>query len=147
MHGFYALILIFTSSTGVKMHSQNEAAFTGHMLSFIPHITEQSHEHCLHQPRAPKEPRVDPVEDREALEQLEALVQGYIDDCHRYIHGFSTIQLESLNGTACKRVDKERNWTIMYSALFNAGILECNKGMTTPVFSSLVHSDMMAFCR
>lgn len=51
-----------------------------------------------------------------------------MDDCQRYIHGFSTIQLESLNGSAAKRCDKQRNWTVMYCALYDAGILERNEG-------------------
>jgi len=74
-------------------------------------------------------------QDKEALDALQALIDGYINDCQRYIHGFSTIQLESLNGTARKRVDKERNWTVMYCALFDAGILERNEG----TFSLIVH--------
>jgi hypothetical protein len=78
------------------MHSRNEEAFCSHMRSFIPHITEQSHQHCLHAERASKEPRIHPLKHPEALKQLEALIAGYIDDCQRYIHGFSTIQIESL---------------------------------------------------
>jgi hypothetical protein len=72
--------------------------------------------------------QVDATEHSEAITALEELIKGYIEDCQRYIHGHSTIQLESLNGSAAKRVDKQRNWTVMYESLFNAGILERNEG-------------------
>lgn len=72
--------------------------------------------------------KVDPTEHSEAITALEELIEGYIADCQRYIHGHSTIQLESLNRSAAKRVDKQRNWTVMYKSLFDAGILERNEG-------------------
>jgi len=114
---------------GVKMHSQNEQAFRLHMKAFIPHITDQSHSLCQH-PRGKVTKRLDAVDHQDALEQLHILIESYLEDSQRYLHGFSTIQLESLNGTACKRVNKERNWTVMYSALFDAAILERNEGRT-----------------
>lgn len=109
------------------MHSQNEQAFHQHMKAFIPHITNQSHSLCQH-PRGKATKRLDAVDHQDALEQLRILIESYLEDSQRYLHGFSTIQLESLNGTACKRVDKERNWTVMYTALFDAAILERNEG-------------------
>jgi len=111
------------------MHSQNEQAFRLHMKAFIPHITDQSHSLCQH-PRGKVTKRLDAVDHQDALEQLHILIESYLEDSQRYLHGFSTIQLESLNGTACKRVNKERNWTVMYSALFDAAILERNEGRT-----------------
>jgi hypothetical protein len=153
MIGLTYLYWLCLLNVGMKMHSKNEENFCAHMRSFILHITEQNHQSCLHRPRAAKVPRLDPIKDADALKQLEALVTGYINDCQRYIHGFSTIQLEvlfsctlwppfarvcvlvpypiftkSLNGTACKRVDKERNWTTMYTTLFDLGIFERNEG-------------------
>jgi hypothetical protein len=99
------------------------------MEGFVKHITNESHDHCLHDEDLEVTIRADPIEDEAALEQLDILIQGYLDDCHRYLHGYSTIQLESINSNVRKRVDKERNWTVMYSALFDVGILERNEGI------------------
>lgn len=66
-----------------------------------------------------------PSHDQEALEHLQALIDGYIMDCQHYTH--------SLTGTVCKCVNKECNWTVMYSALFDAGILEQNEGLPQPL--------------
>lgn len=76
------------------------------------------------------------------LDELRALINGYIDDCQRYLHSTSTIQLESINGSARKRVSKERNWTVMYKALFDAGILERNEGchLSCFPFATVLHS-------
>ncbi|ELR12820.1 uncharacterized protein ACA1_093660 [Acanthamoeba castellanii str. Neff] len=71
------------------------------------------------------------------LVALAALIDGYINNCQRYIHGHSTIQLESLNGTACKQVNKDCNWTVMYVLLFDAGILECNEGKESAILVDL----------
>jgi hypothetical protein len=62
------------------------------------------------------------------IKKLKDLIEGYINDCQCYMHGFSTIQNESLNGMAAKCIDKQRQWTVMYGALFDAGIIECNDG-------------------
>jgi len=80
--------------------------------------------HCRHsstrQPRSP--PRLDRNKEPEAVQALEAFIEGYLDDRSNYLHGFDTNQIESLNGSACKRVNKERNFTVMYGPLFDAGI-------------------------
>jgi hypothetical protein len=62
------------------------------------------------------------------IKKLKDLIEGYINDCQHYMHGFSTIQNESLNGMVAKCVDKQRQWTVMYGVLFDAGIIECNDG-------------------
>jgi hypothetical protein len=76
------------------MYARNEQGFCSHMRSFIPHITESSHEHFLHKHQEPKRPWLCVEEDAGALKQLEILISGYIADCQWYIHGFSTIQIE-----------------------------------------------------
>jgi len=111
----------------VEKYKCNEEGFCKHMRAFIPHITNVSHKHCCHE-HGKVTVRADPVVDKAALNQLAKLINGYIKDCQRYIHGFSTIQIESVHGTARKRVNKDRNWTIMYEALFDVGILERNEG-------------------
>lgn len=123
--------------TGVKHYSCNEDAFHAHMEGFIGHITNVDHTHCLHDENQDVTERLDPVEDAMAVEQLDLLIQGYLDDCKRYLHGYSTIQLESINSTVRKRVDKQHNWTVMYKSLFDVGILECNEG-TRPILSLLL---------
>jgi hypothetical protein len=74
-------------------------------------------------------PLLSRVNDPAAVVALEEFIEGYLDDRHQYLHGHNTIQIESLNGTAAKRVSKERNWTVMYAPLFDAGILEHNNGV------------------
>jgi hypothetical protein len=118
---------LFTS--GIKLFARNKGAFCDHMRQFVLHMTDQSHTHCRHQPRPPvASPRLHPVDNSEAVAALTTFIEGYLNDWQRYLHGFNTIQLESLNGSACKRVNKERNWTVMYAPLFDAGILERNDG-------------------
>jgi len=90
------------------------------MSSFIDHITDQSHAHCTHSPGAGKM-RLDAIEHKNALAELKILIEGYVADCERYLHGHST-------SSAAKRVNKERNWTAMYGPLLDAGVLERNEG-------------------
>lgn len=97
------------------------------MRGFIPHVTDTSHKACRHE-ESNVTVRADPIKDKEALDELRKLINGYIKDCARYIHGFSTIQLESINSTCRKTANKDRNWTVMYEALFDVGILERNEG-------------------
>ena len=81
-------------NAGVKMHSQNEQEFSTHMQSFIPHITKTSHQSCLRGLWPAKDPQVHPIDHAAALEKLETLIDGYINNCQRYLHSFSTIQIE-----------------------------------------------------
>lgn len=99
------------------------------MHGFIGHITDRSHQHCRHPPRPPyPTPRLNPIANPEAVKALSIFIDGVLADRQRYLHGYDTNQLESMNGSNCKRVDKERNWTVMYGPLFDAGILERNDG-------------------
>ncbi len=117
---------------GVKKHTRSPETFASHMKSFIPHITNQSHMHCLHPPSKVTK-HANPITDKDALDALATLINSYLADCKHYLHSFSTIQLESLNGSAAKRVSKEQEWTVMYCCLFDAGILERNEGTPTLV--------------
>lgn len=91
------------SVIGVKLHTSNEDVFCAHMCGFVLHVTDQSHDHCLHQPWPCKEhPALHPLDDAAAVEDLRVFIEGYLDDCQCYLHGYSTIQIELLNGTACK---------------------------------------------
>lgn len=123
-------------TAGVWLYSRNEEGFCAHMRRFVPHHTDECHSLCLHAPQPPKaSPRLDWVENLAAVQVLTKFIKGYLADQQQYLHRFSTIQLESLNGSACKCVDKECNWSVMYGPLFDAGILECNEGMISFLLS------------
>ncbi|ELR12289.1 uncharacterized protein ACA1_373400 [Acanthamoeba castellanii str. Neff] len=122
-HEHPALNIVMAS---IKKFKKNELGFTTHMKAFIPHITDQHHHWCSHSTQPPKPPKVDANEHPEVIKKLKDLIKGYINDCQCYMHGFSTIQNKSLNGTAAKHVDKQHQWTIMYGALFDASIIKRN---------------------
>jgi len=115
---------------GIKLFSRNDASFCAHMRGYIPHITDQNHQQCQHAARPPKAtPRLNPA-NTEAIATLREFIEGYLADRQRYLHGYNTIHIESLNSSICKRADKERNWTVMYAPLIDAGILERNEGIS-----------------
>jgi hypothetical protein len=68
---------------------------------------------------------------------LLTFINSYLDDCQWYLHGYNTIQIESLYGSICKCVDKGRHWTVMYTPLVDLSIIEQNDGTAIPPSSGL----------
>jgi len=78
------------------------------MLQFVLHMTDQSHTHYFHQPRP--------------------LVAS------PHLHPVKNSEVV----TALMTFIKERNWTVMYAPLFDAGILERNEGVWSFCYISLL---------
>jgi len=77
-------------------------------------IHDQSHTHYFHQPQPlVASPCLNPVKNSEVVAALTTFIKGYLNDWQQFPHRFNTIQLESLNGSACKCMNKEWNWTVM----------------------------------
>ena len=116
------------------------------MRSFVLHITNQDHTFCRHAPTHKETPDLDHLKHPDAINALKIFIEGYLDDREWFLHGFSTIQNESINSSICKRADKARHLTRMYAPLVDAGLLECNEGLCSSYVSWMTWFSSYLLC-